>query len=338
MRTNLALFLPSGKRIVVLPSRNRARLYLTSASASQRWRHSGFYPAFRRTARAYRASLRLRAALGLAPTLTNHNSTWPLADLLYDLWPELESSVVMLGTDGPAQKLTVQLWLDNQVIGYVKYADTAIARARLAHEARILNALPPGLGPKVLRFSEFAEGEALVTTPVAGTTVPPHLRPSNRAVSYLNGLYISHELSLSNHPWVRELQQRLGDKVDKWLEPLATKAWSVVFQHGDFAPWNVIRTPQGNLTAIDWEYGSTEGFPYLDALHWVLQVSALIRKWSPSRTRSSAVQLFGQGVPAPQAKALISLAALSAYQEAIVDGQPPSAPLQTWRRQIWEAR
>lgn len=336
MRSIVPTLFPPNSRILTLPNRNRPRLYLTSYSVRQRWQHSGFFPAFRWTARAHRTAQRLRAALGVAPTCQSPNLTWALGEFLNDLWPDLESAVVMMGSEGPAQKLTVQLWQGTQTVAYVKYAELPAARVRLAQEAKILLALPAGVGPQIVRYSEFAAGEALVTTPVLGRMLPTHPHPSEGAMAYLNGLRISGELTISAHPWVLELQEAFGNKVEQWLEPLASSKWPVVLTHGDFTPWNVLQSPSASITAIDWEYGSISGFPYLDALHWTLQVAALLRKASPVQAHDRAMRFIGRELPASQAKALISLAAFKAYQEAFADGVSPDVSLQTWRRHVWQ--
>ena len=104
MSTDAASFLRPNTRILALPRASRPRLYLSSESASQRWRHSGFYPAFRWTAQAFRVALRLRAALGLTRTQRNPDAKWALSAFVQDCLPELDAAVVSLGTPGPAQR------------------------------------------------------------------------------------------------------------------------------------------------------------------------------------------------------------------------------------------
>jgi hypothetical protein len=47
--------------------------------------------------------------------------------------------------------------------------------------------------------------------------------------------------------------------------------------HGDFAPWNLFRTPRG-WTLIDWESATEDGPPFYDLLHYVVQAHALLGK------------------------------------------------------------
>lgn len=338
MSTDAASFLRPNTRILALPRASRPRLYLSSESASQRWRHSGFYPAFRWTAQAFRVALRLRAALGLTRTQRNPDAKWALSAFVQDCLPELDAAVVSLGTPGPAQKATVQLWCGASVVGYLKYAKTPAAKARLEQEHRILRELPGTVGPTVLKCADFSEGRALVTAPVAGRVVSARLPLGEGMRTFLRGLRQPRSHALESHPWVLNFEERFGGVPDAWLEPLANREWPVVFQHGDFTPWNVLQSPNGARTAIDWEYGSVTGFPHLDAAHYLLQTGALIRRWRPVRALANATRHLDESLSPGQAEALVRLAAFEAFQNALVDGNDPDAPLQAWRRAVWEAR
>ena len=81
-----------------------------------------------------------------------------------------------------------------------------------------------------------------------------------------------------------------------------------------------------------------KGFPHLDAAHYLLQVAALIRRWPPERARAFAVRHLDADLASTQADALVRLSAFAAYHEAQADGHTEDAPLQAWRRAVWEAR
>lgn len=50
--------------------------------------------------------------------------------------------------------------------------------------------------------------------------------------------------------------------------------------HGDFAPWN-LREHRGQLCAFDWEYGEIDGLPFMDELHFHLQIGHEMQGWTP---------------------------------------------------------
>lgn len=336
MNDEVALFMPPNAEVLALPSIDRPRLYMVSQSTAQRWRHSGMYPAFRWTARAYRTALRLKGSLGLGPTIQSPSVDWALAEFLQSCLPRVGGAVVALGTPGPAQKITVQLWDGVRILGYLKYGRAPRAKARLEQEHEMLGALPANVGPRVLKYAEYGEGKALVTEPIMGHSVPPRLPLRSNMRRFLDGLYQDTGVALERHPWVRYMQHRFGRMIEPWLEPLADQSWPVVIQHGDFAPWNVLHGSDGTLAAIDWEYGNAKGFPHMDAAHYLLQVAALMRRWAPTRARAYAAKTLDASLSSAQADALVRLAAFESYQEAIADGHERCAPLQAWRRAVWE--
>jgi hypothetical protein len=336
------LFFPPGTRVLALPNWRRPRLYLSTQHALQRWEHSSFYPASRLPARLYRLSLRLRATAGIAQARTVRSNSWPLGAFVHDALPQITSAVALVGTSGPAQETTVQLWDGKiRVLGYLKYAEKNAARRRLQHEHFMLSRVPDGLGPKPIKFGVLGEGEALLKSAIPGDTVAPTLPPPKGLIDLLNSLTISPPIHLEDHPWVHHARRHVTPELNAVIELLASKRWSVVVQHGDLVPWNMLRGPDGNLRVVDWEYGALEGFPFLDLIHYILHTSALIYRWAPLRAARYAVEyLIRQYAPAltgVEAWVLTRLAAYDAYSKALEDGQATDAGMQPWRRAIWES-
>ena len=48
--------------------------------------------------------------------------------------------------------------------------------------------------------------------------------------------------------------------------------------HGDFAPWNIKVSAQGNWTVLDWERGELAGLPGWDWFHYTLQTGLLVER------------------------------------------------------------
>jgi hypothetical protein len=335
------MFFPPGTRVLALPSWRRPRLYMAARPFSRRWNSSKFYPASRRMARIYRLFLRAATAAGMKRTRVVPSSDWVLGNFVQDVLPELSSVVVLDGTPGPAQKVTAQLRdAKGRVLGYLKYAEKKPACRRLRQERKMLAELPSGVGPKLMKFEPMGDGEALLSSVLPGELLPATLPPPKGVAVLLNSLIVSPPQPLKYHPWVLHLRSRGQSGLDSCLEALTGRDWPVVIQHGDFAPWNLLRTSDGALGAIDWEYGTPEGLPYLDLAYYILQTSALIyRQHPPSAARYTVRHLTREsafGLSAVEAQALTRLAAYDAYLKAIEDGQPESAGLQTWRREIWE--
>lgn len=343
MTSNYALFFPPGTPVLTLPNWQSPRLYLPTHHFLQRWAYSAFYPAFRFRARIYRLSLRTKAALGLGEVRWVRSNGWPLGEFARDILPQVASAVVLVGTPGPAQKITAQLrdW-DSEVLGYLKYAESEAARKRLRQEKQMLVSIPKGVGPELLKFGMLGNGEALLTTTLAGTPLPAVLPPSRELIDFTCSLPGLPPISVEGHPWVHRIREHSNVELDPWFELLRAKKWRVTVQHGDFAPWNLLRRSDGALGAIDWEYGTLEGFPYLDLAHYVLQTAALVYRRDPLRAKLYAVKyLAGQphlDLSGGEAQALTSLAAYDAYLKFREDGHLPyTNHLQRWRQAIWEA-
>jgi hypothetical protein len=188
-------FFPPGTRVLALPNWKHPRLYLPAQSFFQNWQDSAFYPASRFLARVYRVSLRTRAAVGLGETRKVQSSHWPLGEFTREVLPEAESVVTLVGTPGPAQKITVRV-LDGrgEVLAYLKYAEKEAARKRLRQECRMLHHLPGGAGPEVLKFGPFADGEALLITALTGKRLSTSLPPPEGSKDFLASLVLSAPL------------------------------------------------------------------------------------------------------------------------------------------------
>lgn len=341
MTVDWNLFFPPGTRVLALPDWINPRIYLPALHPLRTWEHSAFYPASRLGARLYRLSIRLRAAAGLAEARTTRSSGWPLKEFVQVVLPSLASAVILVGTPSPSQQLTVQLRDEKgRVLGYLKYAETDIARKKLRQELFILSNLPDGVAPQPLKFGTLGDGEAFLKTVLPGKLLGVTLPPPAHLIDLLDSLVVHPPITSEAHPWVRGMRAREMPGFDALFQPLANRNWPVTIQHGDCAPWNLLEAPDGRLRAVDWECGTLEGFPYLDLAYYILQTSALIRRRAPLEAARYTVRYL-QGHPAfalssTEAQALTRLAAYDAYWKYLEDGASRNTGLQTWRRAIWE--
>ena len=338
-----SIFFSPGTRVLALPNWRHPRLYMSAQHVLQRWEHSSLYPATRFTARLYRLLLRFQASAGMAHVRTVRSNSWPLGEFLRDVLPQTNAAVALVGTCGPAQETTVQLRDTNgEILGYLKYAEKDAARRRLQHEHFMLHRVPEGLGPIPIKAGPLADGEALLKSVVPGKLIPATLPPPEDLRCLLNPLVYSPRVSLEDHPWVRSTRYRRPPRsVEVALDLLASKRWSVVVQHGDLTPWNLLRGNDGRLRAVDWEYGEPHGFPLLDLVHYILHTAALIYRWSPLRAAQYAteylIRYHAPALTSVEAWALTRLAAYDAYSKALEDGHLSNSGMQPWRRAIWES-
>ena len=78
-------------------------------------------------------------------------------------------------------------------------------------------------------------------------------------------------IALSQAPEASGLLQRLAPGVRE-------RTFHPAIQHGDFAPWNIKVSREGNWMALDWERGRLRGIPAWDWFHYVVQTAVLVQR------------------------------------------------------------
>ena len=341
MPTELLTLFPSGSAVGALPNWQSPRLLFAAGTMRERWRSSALYPAFRQRAKILRGLQRTRAALKLISIKNADTSLWEIGEFVSEMLPQARTMVILKGSPGPAQKMTVQL-LDRNgaTTGFLKIATTAAAQNNLRNEHAVLMALPPRLGPRPLKFGSLSCGLVLLLSPVVGKPLAATLSPPSGVTHLLGRLTIGSQVSLENHPWISALQIRSDSSIASMLAPLARKQWPIAIQHGDFAPWNLLCDDTGGVTAIDWEYGTLAGFPFVDLANYHLQICGLVYRWRPLKSFERVQHLLSttlaQFLSDREVTAIIRLAALDAYLKNQTDGHPESQTMQQWRKTIWE--
>jgi hypothetical protein len=334
-------------RAAVLPSVHNPKLIVPMCGLTALWRLTAFYPAFKLRAKPWRMLQRLAAISGVAPKAVIPENE-DLFRFVNDVFPDITHSSVLLGTPGVGRKIIIQLWQAHKLVGYIKVATTETAKDKINNEAEILGKLPAGLGPKLLKGGHLGGSTAMILSPAEGKMLDAKLsKPFDRCkfadvLDYLELLQISNDTyAIDKHPAIQRIKHLLSEagaqcleqsvmQFDQWLEPMRTQNWPVVIQHGDFAPWNVLRqeaesvrnekTLRSNdqypvpssLCAIDWEEGTTEGFPYFDLIHYISQTAALALKWDPSRFAAYIKQCLAD-IPEEQRIPIARLGMLQSY-------------------------
>ena len=336
------LLFPRDERVVALPSWSHPRLLVPVNTRRAAWAASAFYPAFRWTGRVRRSALRVRALSSIGAMAVTHDQEDLLRAYLRDVLPEAQVRAVQVGMPGGAQKLTAQLVdASGHVVGFLKCGARPLARQRLRIEHDILARLPAGAGPRALKFGAMGSFDALLLAPVEGQHLRSSLPPPTALTPFLAALQSPSMLALDDHPWfARHGSNR--DPVAVHLDLLSKRSWPVVVQHGDLAPWNMLRSHEGRLVAIDWEYGRVDGLPGLDLAQFVLQVAMLIERCAPTSGHIRAAALLERdrslGLTREESLALVALAAFEAHTNADEEGLPLEDPRQRWRRAVWQRR
>jgi thiamine kinase-like enzyme len=149
---------------------------------------------------------------------------------------------------------------------------------------------------------------------------------------------VSEPAPIDAHPFAAELAGQDSFELGFLLERLGGRRWPVVARHGDYAPWNILASRQGRLSALDWEYGSLAGLPGLDIAYYILRVAHFIYRWAPPRAAAYAVSHLEKraGFRRSEAAALVRLAAWLAHRDSVEDAVAHDAPLRAWLRAVWQ--
>ena len=140
---DFSFFFPKGTMICALPNWKNPRLLMPAQTFWQRWHNSELYPAFRTSARVYRLFLRCKAACNVVKLDQMDNDSWILGDFILNLFPQAVYGVVLIGTTGPAQKITIQFRDKNyQPVGYLKHAIKKMLREIFNGNIKYCNLYP----------------------------------------------------------------------------------------------------------------------------------------------------------------------------------------------------
>ncbi len=196
--------------------------------------------------------------------------------------PELADAapVVFIGKPSVTQKLTVFLAQKSGKIGAVaKLALVPDAAESIRNEEqalRNLHSIISGI-PAVLR-SSFPPGVCIESwvegRGIARNFTREHLfllfqlPRTGRTISMQRALGALKESLISED---RQIADQFS-ATEEWRGELPS-----VWEHGDFAPWNLKLSADKVLIPLDWEYSSPEGLPLLDLLHFFYRQEYLFR-------------------------------------------------------------
>lgn len=243
-----------GRGWAAVPSRRDARWIVPRGGPSARASLAVYQPV---TARAQVGWRIARSAAGVLRATPRVVAEPEVRERLAQFVPR--GGTYALSVSRSHDRRSVALILDRcgGAVALAKLALTPAGAEQLACELTKLEQLAPYL-PKPLKGPELlaAEDGLLVFRPVQWS---PRLRP-----------------------W------RLEPEVARAVGAFAAASGAA---HGDFAPWNLLRSRDG-WTLVDWEYAHGDADPFEDLLHHLVSCSQLLGRPSPSRLSD---ELDGEG-------------------------------------------
>jgi len=181
-------------------------------------------------------------------------------------------------------KTVLQLQSRNhQILGYIKLATNDIGNMHINNEINAINILSKKgiidldyliLEGKFERFNYcfLKELKGNIST------------VSEKAVlKILDTLKTDKSFKLLMHPRVMKIRNKLKEYSLKYFLTILDELiinknefFKIVYEHGDFAPWNLIKTEKG-VTPFDFEYFEENGLEYLDLFKYYYQKATLLK-------------------------------------------------------------
>ena len=118
---------------------------------------------------------------------------------------------------------------------------------------------------------------ALLRLPYLGNKNLPSVHES-AVVDLLMAWLGDERMMLGDDPWAHALLGRIsqGEAPDGWHEEISRLEIRRALIHGDFAVWN-LRIKDGEVYALDWEWGVENGIGGIDLAHALRQEAVMVR-------------------------------------------------------------
>lgn len=191
---------------------------------------------------------------------------------------QLITSSVYLATD--KDKVVLQIQAEDKIVGYLKYPLNQVGVKHLLNEKRGLELLSNTFYEESYSlFGTYKDIPFLFMKPLLGQID----KESERGVyEVLDAFKKSEKYVLSEHPRLKQLEQKLQMynlsnyiSILKDVGASSSKEYVLVFEHGDFAPWNLIKTKNGCIP-FDLEYFEENGLEFLDEIKYYYQIEHLL--------------------------------------------------------------
>ncbi len=177
-------------------------------------------------------------------------------------------------------KVVLQLLSNNKIIGYLKFPLNEVGIMRVKNEKKAIETFS-NLGiVDVYRFADYYnEIPYILINEVEGTVENV---AHDKLIVLLDKFKKIETFRLNAHP--RILQLFIGLKNNNLyeesniLESICNKStiyYHEVFEHGDFAPWNLISN-QIDVIPFDFEYYEEFGLEYFDIIKYYYQIATLL--------------------------------------------------------------
>jgi len=265
------------------------------------------YQPSKKSVRLLKNILSFSLTMGLSPLLNNVIIVLEPLGLSEDAMTEITKFLSQIydinniemalftGTPGLTAKKSLQIMNRNTggIKSYIRIGENPFTKTLLENEMKILKRLK-GLSlrsaqiPTVLLYERHFQISFLL--------ISTHRKP---------GCYYTHHIEASHVKFLGELFKKTLRKmfVSRWLERnikiigennsiivaikyikniMKNKKIEICMIQGDFTPWNMFFTPEGELFIFDWELARIDGLPYYDLINFKIKNDILVKHMETS--------------------------------------------------------
>jgi len=271
----------SSSRYIYLPTKNNPKVALCVDSSLLVENAFKLYNPFSFKAKIFKEVSKFSFIL-LNPLLKLCGSKEEEADFIPYLEELLGQSIISSIYFATAQdKVVLQLQsLDAKVIGYLKYPLNEMGIKHIENEIKAIKILSKlGIIDDYILTDNYHKKPFVILKELDG-------KIGDVAKVFLDKILLSLEKEnsypLLKHPRVLKLKELLTvngmTKYTPMLETIcnsSSSSYKVVYEHGDFAPWNIIEV-KNSFIPFDFEYFVEDGLEYFDILKYYYQIGRLL--------------------------------------------------------------
>jgi len=255
---------------IVLPTRKNPKVYLAIDGANVKFNSFKLYNPFSKKAKI----LKFFAFLYPKFNIIKKEKT----DFIKYIEKLLQQNLTVstyISTD--KDKAIIQLQTDSKIIGYMKVGLTSRGNKRVENEIRAIEILQKINPIEIIKKGVYRGHQFVITKNIDG-----HIGniQENDLNNILSSLKRNKMIPLKDHPRVKniyvELKKLNLQKFLAYYESLNLNGYAMlVFEHGDFAPWNIMKQKSG-YKLFDLEYFVEDGLEYFDLIKYHYQISILL--------------------------------------------------------------
>lgn len=205
------------------------------------------------------------------------------------------------GTPSVHQKITIQFFMDNNILGYCKISENPDVKSLFLHENKILDTLKDlnvsGIPLCLYCREKNNQGIFIQSTKKTSHSYSPsywtplhsqfieelRVKTIKPVLFEESDLYSSLKSLKSN---INLLPPQFADIISSHLDKVITEHIGKTMEysafHADFTPWNMF-IDKGQIFVFDWEYAQLTYPPLLDKYHFHIQQMIHVKHWEPEK-------------------------------------------------------